>query len=78
MQAPTPVEQQSVDAALDRIKLGRAIFRRDTFGNQAFWGGALRLHEAIAGRANGGTGPGLSPNAALKLGLKVDVERFAR
>ena len=62
-----------MDAALDRIKLGRAIFRRDTFGNQAFWGGALRLHETIAGRENGGTGPGLSPNAALNLGLKVDV-----
>ena len=72
-QAPTPLEQKSLDAALDRISLGRAIFRRDTFGNQVFWGDALRLHEAIAGRDNGGTGPGLSPNAALELGLKVDV-----
>ncbi len=33
----------------------------------------MRLHEAIAGAANGGVGPGLSPKAALGLGLKVDV-----
>jgi hypothetical protein len=31
------------------------------------------LHKAIAGAANGGVGPGLSPKAALGLGLKVDV-----
>ena len=43
------------------IREGREIFRFDTFGSEAFWGGALRLHEAIAGAANGGTGPGLSP-----------------
>ena len=28
---------------------GRHIFRFDTFGDQAFWGGQLRLHQAIAG-----------------------------
>jgi hypothetical protein len=28
---------------------GRRIFRFDTFGDQAFWGGQLRLHQAIAG-----------------------------
>ena len=50
---------------------GRAIFRDDTFGSEAFWGGKLRLHEAIAGAANGGVGPGLSPRMALELGLKV-------
>ena len=53
---------------------GRRIFREDSFGNQAFWGGALRLHEAIAGTANGGTGPGVSPETALAVGLKVDVD----
>jgi hypothetical protein len=52
---------------------GRKIFRFDTFGDEAFWGGQLRLHEAIAGEANGGVGPGLSPNRALALGLKVDA-----
>ena len=49
-------------------------FRQDTFGNQAFWGGALRLHEALAGSANGGSGPGVSPETALAVGLKVDVD----
>jgi len=55
------------------ITTGRQIFRSDTFGDEAFWGDTLRLHEAIAGAANGGVGPGLSPNAALALGLKVNV-----
>jgi hypothetical protein len=53
---------------------GRQIFRFDTFGDEAFWGGTLRLHEAIAGRANGGVGPGVSPQKALAVGLKVDVQ----
>jgi len=57
---------------------GRTIFRFDTFGDEAFWGDALRLHEAIAGQKLGGVGPGLSPRAALALGLKVDVERLPR
>jgi hypothetical protein len=55
------------------IARGRYAFRFDNFGNEDFWGGALRLHEAIKGEANGGVGPGLSPNAALELGLKVDA-----
>ena len=36
---------------------GRRTFRFDTFGDEAFWGGTLRLHEAIAGSAHGGVGP---------------------
>jgi len=31
------------------------------------------LHRAIAGSANGGVGPGVSPKKALELGLKVDA-----
>ena len=53
---------------------GREIFRFDTFGSEDFWGGQLRLHEAIAGAANGGVGAGLSPATALELGLKVDAQ----
>jgi hypothetical protein len=53
---------------------GERTFRHDTFGDEDFWGGTLRLHEAIAGAAHGGVGPGLSPKDALGLGLKVDVE----
>jgi hypothetical protein len=53
---------------------GRTTFRFDTFGDEAFWGDTLQLHRAIAGKANGGVGDGLSPNAALAVGLKVDVD----
>lgn len=53
---------------------GRAVFRYDTFGSEGFWGDELHLHEAIAGEANGGVGPGISPNKALSLGLKVDSQ----
>jgi hypothetical protein len=57
---------------------GRRIFRFDTFGDQAFWGGALQLHRAIAGSRNGGVGPGVSPRAALAVGLKVDAAAIPR
>jgi hypothetical protein len=67
-------DDRNLDVAIEEIQRGRRIFRDDTFGNQVFWGGQLRLHKAIAGAANGGTGPGLSPKAALELGLKVDLE----
>ena len=53
---------------------GRETFRFDTFGDEDFWGRQLRLHQAIAGAPNGGVGPGVSPRAALQLGLKVDVD----
>jgi len=55
------------------IKEGREAFRFDTFGDEEFWGGTLKLHEAIKGKALGGVAPGLSPQTALSLGLKVDV-----
>jgi hypothetical protein len=57
---------------------GKRIFRFDTFGDQAFWGGALRLHKAIEGEKLGGVGPGVSPKTALAVGLKVDVEALPR
>ena len=60
--------------ALRSIAEGKRTFRFNTFGDEVFWGDALKLHQAIAGAANGGVGPGLSPNQALALGLKVDVE----
>jgi hypothetical protein len=56
------------------VNQGRQIFRFDTFGDEQFWGGSLKLHRAVAGAANGGVGPGLSPKAALGAGLKVDVD----
>ena len=55
------------------LEEGRETFRFDTFGSEDFWGGKLKLHEAIAGEKLGGKGPGLSPETALELGLKVDI-----
>lgn len=60
--------------AQQMIEEGRKIFRFDTFGDEAFWGDQLKLHQAIAGAKFGGVGPGLSPANALELGLKVDSE----
>jgi hypothetical protein len=56
------------------VEEGRQTFRFDTFGDESFWGDALQLHQAIKGAKLGGVGPGLSPNAALGLGLKLDVD----
>src|SRR5687767_4390719 len=56
------------------LEEGRNTFRFDTFGDEAFWGDALQLHQAIKGATLGGVGPGISPSTALSLGLKVDVD----
>jgi len=60
--------------AQQTIEEGRQTFRFDTFGDQAFWGDALKLHQAIEGAAHGGVGPGVSPKTALAVGLKVDMD----
>src|SRR5438067_213240 len=56
------------------LKNGRNIFRFDTFGDQAFWGDTLKLHQSLEGADHGGIGPGVSPSTALAVGLKVDVD----
>jgi hypothetical protein len=56
------------------VNKGRHSFRFDTFGDEAFWGGTLHLHQAIEGSKFGGVGPGVSPATALALGLKVDLD----
>jgi hypothetical protein len=56
---------------------GQQTFRYDTFGDEAFWGERLRLHEALAGQRLGGVGPGVGPAAALAVGLKVDVNALS-
>lgn len=53
---------------------GRRIFRFDTFGDEAFWGGTLQLHKAIEGAKFGGVGAGVSPATAAAVGLKIDVD----
>ena len=60
--------------ALQMIKEGRQTFRFDTFGDEEFWGDALKLHHAIIGKKLGGVGPGVSPKTALAVGLKVDMD----
>jgi hypothetical protein len=73
---PAGENRDAVDTARSTqlFERGRRIFRFDTFGDEAFWGGALRLHRAIEGKKLGGVGPGVSPNTALAVGLKVDVD----
>jgi len=70
------VRAHPAQAAQSMVRQGRQIFRHDTFGDEAFWGGTLQLHRAIEGAANGGVGPGVSPKTALGVGLKVDVTRL--
>ena len=69
-----PFDARIGEHAADMLARGKRIFRSDTFGDEAFWGDALRLHEAVEGARFGGVGDGLSPAAALALGLKVDAE----
>jgi hypothetical protein len=71
----TPESRRAINAEGSHlIDEGREIFRFDTFGSETFWV-KTRLHDAIAGAKNGGVGPGLSPNDALKAGLKVDLQK---
>ncbi len=71
--------RSATDGAIDNhahqfLAQGRRIFRFDTFGDEAFWGDKLKLHQAIEGARLGGVGPGVSPATALTVGLKVDVD----
>ncbi len=67
-------EDQTVANAQKMLEEGKNIFRFETFGDEKYWTDALQLNKAIAGEKNGGVGPGLSPNAALAAGLKVDMD----
>jgi hypothetical protein len=62
------------DSSKRMLKEGQHTFRFDTFGDEAWWGDTLHLHEAIEGVKFGGVGPGISPATALSLGLKVDLD----
>ena len=47
---------------------GREIFRHETWGDEAFWTDALRLHEVVQAAVD--------PVTALTVGLKVDATRL--
>lgn len=49
-----------------QLAQGKQIFRFDTFGDETFWTDTLRIHEVIES--------GVSPVAALAVGLKVDAD----
>jgi hypothetical protein len=68
------IDRKIADDARHAVAQGRRIFRFDTFGDEAFWGDTIKLHQAIQGARFGGVGPGVSPKTALAVGLKVDVD----
>src|SRR5215207_2103030 len=70
----TGFDAQIGDNARRMFEEGKQIFRFDTFGDEVFWGDKLKLHQAIQGSKFGGVGAGVSPKAALAVGLKVDME----
>src|SRR5207248_1700980 len=69
--APTDPVKTSAGSVIDE---GRQTFRFETFGDEAFWGDTIKLHQAIEGSAHGGVGNGVSPTTALSVGLKVDSD----
>ncbi len=62
------ISQPVITNSLSTIRKGQQIFRFDTFGDEAFWGGQLRLHETLST---------LSPSNVLALGLKVDASALS-
>lgn len=62
--SPTATDPVTANAQA-MIEAGRHTFRFDTFGDEAFWGGKLRMHEGVAT---------VDPTTALSLGLKVDMD----
>jgi hypothetical protein len=46
-------EDPFFSAAKAMLEEGRRTFRKDTFGDEAFWGDALQLHKAILGATLG-------------------------
>jgi hypothetical protein len=71
-----PFNDQIAINAESMMEAGQNTFRFDTFGDEAFWGDTLKLHQVIEGSRFGGLGNGVSPKAALTLGLKVDADEL--
>ncbi|HMG18674.1 MAG TPA: hypothetical protein VK573_08115 [Gemmatimonadales bacterium] len=56
----------SLEASQQTLAEGQRIFRYDTFGDEKFWTDTARMHEVVQSA--------VSPNLALKVGLKVDAD----
>src|SRR5436305_11377253 len=68
-------DQRVRDNTRQLMDQGREVFRYDTFGSETFFGNTIGLHQAIEGaKFPEGVGGGVSPNTALKVGLKVDAD----
>jgi hypothetical protein len=74
--SPFDILNQKINQTL--ITEGKQTFRFDTFGDEVFWGDTLMLHKAIEGDKFAGVGSGVSPAAALSVGLKVDVDALTK
>jgi hypothetical protein len=72
--SPANVDDVIPEHVRTLLDAGKNAFRFDTFGSERFWGDELKLHAALVGQKNGGVGPGVSPKAALSVGLKVDAD----
>jgi hypothetical protein len=70
---PNEFDDAIKQSSKDLFEKGKAVFRFETFGDEAFWTDQLQLHKAIADEKHGGIGAGLSPKQALEAGLKVDL-----
>ena len=68
-QSDSPAAITSVSFGDHFVRRGREIFRFDTFGDEQFWTGFLRMNEPLST---------LSPEAALGVGLKVDSDALPR
>jgi hypothetical protein len=64
-----PASQLTTQANGSDESKGRDIFRFDTFGDEQLWTTVLRMHDVIAT---------VSPETALGVGLKVDVDALPR
>ena len=56
----------STNASPAALAEGQRIFRHDTYGDEKFWTDTARMHEVVQSA--------VSPNLALKVGLKVDAD----
>ncbi|MGH2807631.1 MAG: hypothetical protein ACRDKT_10185 [Actinomycetota bacterium] len=77
-QKPTRFNRTIANNANQLFREGRRVFRHSTFASEGFFGDALKLHEAVVGERFGGVGPGVSPETALAVGLKVDSDRLPK